>query len=137
MARPPATRAPKSTTTVARKAAAAPSAPIAVAQSVETEVASEMMRKKELIDAVVARSGIKKKDAKPVVEAMLSVLGDAIEEGRELNLQPLGKLKVNRSKDVGNAKVMICKLRRSNNAAGAQSAESNGLTKGPEAGDAD
>lgn len=76
-------------------------------------VAAPMMRKKELIDIVTERSGIKKRDAKPVVEAMLAVLGQAIAEGRELNLQPLGKVKVNRRKDVQGGKVMITKIRQS------------------------
>ena len=71
------------------------------------------MRKKELIDLVVARSGIKKKDAKPVVEAMLAVLGQAIGDGRELNLQPLGKLRINRSVQKSNGRVVVCKLRQS------------------------
>jgi len=52
-----------------------------------TPVVSEPdLRKKALIDLVVARSGTKKKDAKPVVEAMLAVLGETIGAGRELNL---------------------------------------------------
>jgi len=75
------------------------------------------LKKKELIDLVVARSGIKKKDAKPVVEAMLAVLGETIASGRELNLQPLGKLRINRTTDKGNGRVIVCKLRQSYNAA--------------------
>jgi len=71
------------------------------------------MRKKELIDLVVERSGIKKKDAKPVVEAMLAVLGETIGGGRELNLQPLGKLRINRSQERSNGRIIICKLRQS------------------------
>lgn len=137
MAKPPAQKAPRSTKTVPRKSPAAPPAPTVSVVTVEPVVAGEVMRKKELIDAVVERSGIKKKDAKPVVETMLAVLGDAIEEGRELNLQPFGKLKVNRSKDVPNAKVMICKLRRSSNAAGAQAADTGGSIKHSDDGVAD
>lgn len=71
------------------------------------------MRKKELIDLVVEQSGIKKKDAKPVVEAMLAVLGEAVGNGRELNLQPLGKLRINRSVERSNGRIIICKLRQS------------------------
>ncbi|MEP5092125.1 MAG: HU family DNA-binding protein [Paracoccaceae bacterium] len=73
-----------------------------------------MMRKKELIDAVTDRAGVKKRDCKPVIEAMLAVLGEAIAEDRELNLQPFGKLKVNRRKDVPNGNVFICRLRQNN-----------------------
>ncbi len=70
------------------------------------------MKKKELVDRVVTRSGIKKKDAKPVVEAMLAVLGEAMAEGRELNLQPMGRLKVARVKDTGNGQVLVCRVRQ-------------------------
>ncbi|NIZ59368.1 DNA-binding protein [Sedimentitalea sp. CY04] len=71
------------------------------------------MRKKELIDLVVERSGIKKKDAKPVVEAMLAVLGETIGGGRELNMQPLGKLRINRSVERSNGRIIVCKFRQS------------------------
>ena len=76
-------------------------------------VAEADLKKKELIDLVVTRSGIKKKDAKPVVEAMLAVLGESIGSGRELNLQPLGKLRINRSEEKANGRVIVCKLRQS------------------------
>lgn len=76
-------------------------------------VTTPEMKKKELIDAVVTRSGIKKKDAKPVVEAMLAILGEELGEGRELNLQPMGKMKINRIKQQANGRIVMCKLRRS------------------------
>ena len=62
-------------------------------------ISDPALKKKELINTVVERSGIKKKDAKPVIEAMLAVLGQTLAEGREMNLQPLGKIKINRAKD--------------------------------------
>ncbi|MBY5972323.1 HU family DNA-binding protein [Ferrimonas balearica] len=71
------------------------------------------LKKKELIDRVVARSGMKKKDAKPVVEALLTVLGETLSEGREANLQPLGKIKVTRTKDLANGRVMTARVRQS------------------------
>ena len=70
------------------------------------------LRKKELIDRVVSKNGAKRKDAKPVVEAMLDVLGDALAQGEELNLQPFGKLKINRQKEMAGAKVFVCKIRQ-------------------------
>lgn len=79
----------------------------------DTIVTEPDLKKRELIDLVVARSNIKKKDAKPVVEAMLAVLGETIAQGRELNLQPLGKLRINRTVEKGNGRVIICKLRQS------------------------
>ena len=88
------------------------------------------MRKKELIDLVVERSGIKKKDAKPVVEAMLSVLGEAIGSGRELNMQPLGKLRINRSVERSNGRIIVCKLRQST-ATAESSIEAENTVTGP------
>ena len=73
---------------------------------------SNELKKKEIFDLVVARSGMKKKDVKPVVEAMLSVLGDVLAEPRELNLQPLGKLKVQRAKELPDGRALVLKLRQ-------------------------
>lgn len=70
------------------------------------------MKKKDLIEKVVKRSGVKKKDAKLVVEAMLAVLGEALVEGRELVLQPMGRLKTTRVKESGNGRILICRLRQ-------------------------
>ncbi len=75
-------------------------------------VPGTMMRKKELIDAVVEASGVKKKDAKPVVEAMLEVLGTALSENRELNLHPLGSVKIRRANDMTKARVLTAKIRQ-------------------------
>lgn len=72
-----------------------------------------MLRKKELIDAVVERSGVRKKFAKPVVETMMEVLGEAIGEGRDLNLPPFGKVKQQRTKDTANVRVTVAKIRQS------------------------
>ncbi|QIE44412.1 DNA-binding protein [Pseudohalocynthiibacter aestuariivivens] len=70
------------------------------------------MKKQELLAKVVERSDIKKKYAKPVVEAMIAVLGEALAEGRELNLQPLGKLKHNRTKETPTARIIVAKIRQ-------------------------
>ena len=84
-------------------------------------IAGPVMRKKELIDAVVDRSGIKKKDAKPVIDAMLDVLGEALADHRELNLVPFGKFKVINEKDLSNGKMLRVKIRQ------IRPADNNGL----------
>lgn len=91
----------------------APKATPVVVDGPQPVVSGPVMRKKELIDLVVERSGIKKKDAKPVVEATLKILGEALAETRELNLQPLGKVKVRREKLMPNGRVMVTKIRQS------------------------
>jgi nucleoid DNA-binding protein len=83
-----------------------------------TAEASEdnVMRKRDLIDRVVAQSGVKKKDAKPAIEAALAILGEALSNEEQLNLPPLGKVMVNRKKDIDNGEILVIKLRRSKQA---------------------
>jgi DNA-binding protein HU-alpha len=76
-----------------------------------------VLRKKELIEKVVARSGVKKKDAKPVVEAVLAELGVALTSNRGMALPPLGKIKINRNKPLPNGRVSIVKVRQKSPAA--------------------
>ena len=71
------------------------------------------LKKRELIDLVVEQSGIKKKFAKPVVETMLRVMGQAMADERKLNLQPFGKLNVQKIEDKSNARIVKCRLRQS------------------------
>lgn len=77
------------------------------------ESASDDLKKTDLINMVVAQSGMKKKDVKPVVEATLLVLGKVLSEGRPMNLPPFGKAKVTRAKDAGNATVTTMRIRQS------------------------
>lgn len=95
--------------------ASAPAAKIADPKVVDTlapVIVGNQLRKKELFDLVVERSGMKKKDVKPVVEAMLAVLGDALAEHREMQLPPLGKLKVQRGKEMSDGRALVLKLRQ-------------------------
>lgn len=70
------------------------------------------LRKKDLLERVVEATGAKKKDFKPIVEATLKLLGDALSSGDDLVLPPLGKAKVNRQKDLGSAEMLVIRLRR-------------------------
>ncbi len=96
-----------------------------VVEGPQPVVSGPVMRKKELIDLVVERSGLKKKDAKPIVEATLAILGEALAEARELNLQPLGKVKVRREKLMPNGRVLVTKIRQSMGSEGSDSADSD------------
>lgn len=98
------------------KPAAAATAPVEPVETVK------VMGKRELIDRVVEASGIKKKAAKPVVEAMLRELGDALSRGETLNLQPFGKGIVKNRKTLENAEVVELRLRRSKQAMAASAA---------------
>ena len=74
------------------------------------------MKKPDLINLVVERSGMKKKDVKPVVEAMLSVLGETLSRGQEMNLQPFGRVKVNNTKELAKAQVHSVRIRQAKGA---------------------
>ncbi|OYU17411.1 MAG: hypothetical protein CFE34_15860 [Rhodobacteraceae bacterium PARR1] len=72
---------------------------------------SASLKKKELIDRVMAATGGKKKDVKEVVEATLAVLGAALQSGEGLNLPPFGKARIAKSKGEGMSSAMTVKLR--------------------------
>lgn len=79
----------------------------------------EMLKKADFIDRAVARADAKKRDAKPAIEAALAVLSEALMAGEELNLPPLGKMRVVKSKEIGEgAKVLTLKLRTMKDGAG-------------------
>lgn len=83
-----------------------------------------MLKKPALLDAIVERTNLKKCDVKPAVEAALAVIGDALREGTVVNLPPLGKLRVVKSKSLdGGAAVVTLKLRTPKNAAVAVSGD--------------
>ena len=70
------------------------------------------VKKPVFLDRVMQMTSVKKREAKPAIEAAMQVLADALEKGEELNLPPLGKLKVVKSKTTpGGAKVLTVKLR--------------------------
>ncbi|SFI84582.1 HU family DNA-binding protein [Celeribacter neptunius] len=92
--------------TIAVSAAPAP------VQAPKTSVV-ETMKKKEMIEKVAELSGVKRSEAKKAMVATLKIIGDALQEGTELNLPPLGKISVNRQKEATGAHVIIAKLRRS------------------------
>lgn len=71
-----------------------------------------MLRKPDLLEEVLRRVDVKKRDAKPVVEAALAIIGDALIAGDEVNLPPLGKLRVQKDKPLENgAHALLVKLR--------------------------
>ena len=71
------------------------------------------LRKAEILEMVVERSGLKKKFVKPAFEATLEVLADLLAEPNTLNMEPLGKVNVVRVKEVGSARITTCRVRHS------------------------
>ena len=100
----------------------------------ETEAAdvavTRTLRKKELVERVVAASGAKKKIAKDIVEATLQVLGEALAAGEQLVLPPFGNAHKTREKDTpSGGSTMTVRLRR----AGAKKPVAEGEETGKEA----
>ena len=73
-------------------------APIEVSAGGVEPTLKTQLKKKEFFERVVDRSGVRKGEAKTAIEAALAVLGEALANGEELNLPPLGKIKVARQK---------------------------------------
>lgn len=96
----------------AAAAASAAETPEIEAGPQEAPATDAMLRKRGLISEVAARSGMKRGDAKAAVESALAVLGEAIADGRGLNLPGFGKLKVVRTKKQAKAHVFVTKLRQ-------------------------
>ena len=99
------------TTKTAVKAKTPKPDPVVVSEA-EPVIGLAELKKAELINDAVERSGVKKKFAKPAIEAALAVLGEALAEGRGLNLRPMGKMKILRSKDVANGRVLTTRVRQ-------------------------
>lgn len=76
------------------------------------EASGDPLKKRELIEGVAAETGLKRREVRAVAEAVLSVMGRALGDGRSLNLEPLGKLRVAKSTDNEGSRVLTCKLRQ-------------------------
>lgn len=73
-----------------------------------------VVRRKELVERIAAKSGKKPNLIKSVLDAVLLELGDALSSGESIRVQPLGQLSVNRRKELPDGEVLVCKLRRKN-----------------------
>ncbi|RVV99752.1 DNA-binding protein [Mesobaculum littorinae] len=74
---------------------------------------TQTLRKGDLLDEVAAATGLPRNKVKPMVEATLATMGQALSDGKELTLQPFGKLKIQRVKDMANGQALTVKIRRS------------------------
>lgn len=104
----------KKTAVISPKTPAAKAAPKATPAPVAAKdnAPVTMVRRKEMVERIVASSGLKPNAVKTVLDSVLIELGGALSAGEGLDLHPFGKITVNRSKVVGNKEILICKLRR-------------------------
>lgn len=71
------------------------------------------LRRKDLIERTAARTGLRKGEVKPAIEAALEVLSESLDAGEGLILPPFGRLKVIKRKDLEKGEVLITRIRRS------------------------
>jgi len=105
-------KAPAPRSAKASSAKAAPAKAAAAKARAPAADATPSIKLKEIIDRVVQAANLKKKDVKPVVEATLKVLGDALASGEAMILPPLGRLRVSRAKDMANGAMLTLRLKR-------------------------
>jgi len=72
----------------------------------------EQLKMKGLVEAVVERTGQRKGEVRTAVQAALAVMGETLADGKELNLPPMGKVKINRVKETPRGQNLILKLVR-------------------------
>ncbi|MDP5307747.1 HU family DNA-binding protein [Paracoccus spongiarum] len=71
-----------------------------------------VVQKKDFVDRVIAATGAKKSEARPIIEATLEQLGEALSAGQTLAVPPLGRARINLEKDVRGGDVITLRLRR-------------------------
>lgn len=101
----PVTPGPKTVTVSVPKATPVPSAQskqiAPEAQPAPAGASDDLIKKGDLLDQIVDTTGVKRADAKSVMEALFALLADHLIADKQLQLPPLGKIKVVKSKPVG------------------------------------
>jgi DNA-binding protein HU-alpha len=83
-----------------------PAAPVEMAQT------RTVLSRKTFVERVMISAGVNKGQARQMSESVLKVLGEALSDGEELNVPPLGKLKINRQFEKNGDEILVVKLRR-------------------------
>ncbi len=71
-----------------------------------------VVQKKDFVDRVVAATGAKRSEVRPIVDATLEQLGEALSSGCTLAVPPLGRARINLEKDQRGGDVITLRLRR-------------------------
>lgn len=92
--------------TVQSNGADAPPATLAEPQ------AAIVVHKRDFIDRVVAATGARRAEARPIIEATLLQLGLVLSAGQTLAVPPLGRARINLERDSRGGDVITLRLRR-------------------------
>ncbi|MDO5704792.1 MAG: HU family DNA-binding protein [Paracoccus sp. (in: a-proteobacteria)] len=85
---------------------------VGYAESRGEPVPARIVQKKEFLDRVVAASGAGRSTARPIIDAVLEQLGEAIAAGETLAIPPFGKARVSHQRDIRGSDVITMRLRR-------------------------
>ncbi len=88
----------------------------------EVSATAPQLRIKDLVEQVAVATGGKKPAVREVVEATLAAIGAALDKGDALNLPPLGKARVGRTKTGDQGAMLTLKLKRGGGTKPAKSA---------------
>ncbi|MEM7471024.1 MAG: HU family DNA-binding protein [Pseudomonadota bacterium] len=84
-----------------------PELPVAAAP----EAATGEVNKRELVERLMAETGMKKGQARGALEAVLGTLGQVLSEGKHISAAPLGKVKLVRKKDTPNGELVVLRVK--------------------------
>ncbi|WP_246054924.1 DNA-binding protein [Paracoccus gahaiensis] len=68
--------------------------------------------KRDFVDRVVAATGARRAEARPIIEATLDQLGQILSAGQTLAVPPLGRARINLERDARGGDVITLRLRR-------------------------
>ena len=91
-----------------------------------------VLKKKDLVEQIVVVTKAKPKDVKLIVDAMLTLVGEALAKGEGLNLPPLGRAKITRQKDLKLGEMITLRLHRGGGAGKSKTEPAEALAEADE-----
>ncbi|MFN3524931.1 MAG: DNA-binding protein [Paracoccus sp. (in: a-proteobacteria)] len=74
--------------------------------------AAKVVQKRDFIDSVLAETGARRAEARPIIEATLAQLGRVLSSGQTLAVPPLGRARISTERDARGGEVITLRLRR-------------------------
>ena len=75
------------------------------------KVKIEALKRRALLEAVAMRVGVKRTDAREVMDAVLVEMAEALDQGRDLILPPFGKVMLRKDKDGQDGRPMVARIK--------------------------
>lgn len=69
------------------------------------------LKKGEFADLVAERAGVKRSEAKALIEATMAVMSEQLAAGRSVKMPELGNMKVAKRKETPNGEMLVCRLK--------------------------